>query len=117
MYIFIANILFMKRIFTFAVILFPFIVSAQLNVTSGSYLFVRDQLVFVEQDINLASGTLYLRQEAQLLQGTTGSSTNRGTGVLSLYQEGTVDNYEYNYWCSPVGNASAAVGNESFGIS
>jgi hypothetical protein len=37
-------------------------------------------------------------------------------GRLSVFQEGTSDNFDYNYWCSPVGNASAAVGNENFGI-
>ncbi len=115
-YIFIANILIMKRIFAFVLFLVPVSIFAQLTVSSGSYLFVRDQLVFVAQDINLASGNIFLRQEGQLLQGTTGLSANRGIGALSLYQRGTVDNYEYNYWCSPVGNASAAPGNENFGI-
>ncbi len=90
---------------------------AQIYVSPNSYVFVDNQFVFVKQDVNLQNnGNLYLRTGAQLLQGTAGSSTNAGQGALSVFQEGTVDNYEYNYWCSPVGNASAASGNENFGI-
>jgi hypothetical protein len=57
-----------------------------------------------------------LRNEGQLVQGTAGASTNRGLGRLSVFQEGSVNNFAYNYWCSPVGNASASIGNENFGI-
>ncbi|MFN3753488.1 T9SS type A sorting domain-containing protein [Flavobacterium sp.] len=91
---------------------------AQLYVSTNTYIYVKDTYVFVNQDTNLQSnGNIYLRNEAQLLQGTTGSSQNKGAGVLSVFQEGTSDNYDYNYWCSPVGNASASSGNENFGIS
>lgn len=90
---------------------------AQLFVSPNSYVYVRDQYVFVNQDVNLQNnGAIYLRNESQLLQGTTGASTNRGQGVLSVFQEGTSDNFDYNYWCSPVGNASSSMGNENFGI-
>lgn len=90
---------------------------AQLHVKSNSYVFVKDTYVFVNQDTDLQSnGAIYLRNEGQLLQGATGSSTNKGLGFLSVFQEGTSDNYDYNYWCSPVGNASAISGNENFGI-
>jgi len=51
------------------------------------------------------------------LQGTTSTSGNKGLGTISIFQEGTVNNFAYNYWCSPVGNASALTGNEAFGIS
>jgi hypothetical protein len=79
--------------------------------------FVKNQFVFVNQDIDLQNNShIFLRNEAQILQGTAGSSTNKGAGLLSVLQEGTSDNYDYNYWCSPVGNASAATGNENFGI-
>jgi hypothetical protein len=50
------------------------------------------------------------------LQGTSGSSTNQGTGKLSVFQEGTVNNFAYNYWCSPVGDL-AGTGNGLFGVS
>ncbi len=91
--------------------------NAQLYV-SNSYVYVADKYLFVTQDVNLqSSGNIYLRNESQLLQATTGSSANQGVGELSVFQEGTSINYTYNYWCSPVGASLAAVGNSSFGIS
>lgn len=108
----------MKNLFCFVILSLSFTGFGQLYVGSNSYVYVKDQGVFVNQDINLQNnGNIYLRNEAQILQGTTGSSANKGPGILSVFQEGTSDNYEYNYWCSPVGNASAATGNENFGIS
>lgn len=90
---------------------------AQLYVSTNSYVFVKNQFVFVNQGIELGNnGNVFLRNEGQLLQGTTGSSSNKGEGILSVFQEGTSDNFDYNYWCSPVGNASTASGNENFGI-
>jgi hypothetical protein len=39
-------------------------------------------------------------------------------GTLSVFQEGSVNNYQYNYWCSPVGNVSTSTStNNPFGIS
>ena len=65
---------------------------------------MKDQIIFVKDDINLneADSKIYLRDESQLIQGdlTTGNS---GIGELSLYQEGTVNQWTYNYWCSPIG--------------
>ncbi|WP_333600673.1 T9SS type A sorting domain-containing protein [Flavobacterium sp.] len=91
---------------------------AQLYVSNNSYLYDKGTMVFVTGEVELAgaNSNFYLRKEGQLLQGTTGSSTNKGTGKLSVFQEGTVNNFAYNYWCSPVGNASATLGNEDFGI-
>lgn len=107
----------MKRFCFLIVIGFTNTLFAQLYVSPNSYVYVKDQYVFVNQDINLQNnGSLFLRNESQLLQGTTGLSANSGSGLLSVYQEGTNDNFEYNFWCSPVGNASAGSGNENFGI-
>jgi hypothetical protein len=109
----------MKKIITLLSLMVCAAMSAQLYISPNpaSYVYVGNQYVFVKQDVNLQNtSNLYLRQGGQLLQGTAGTSTNQGQGKLSALQEGTVDNYEYNYWCSPVGNASAAVGNENFGI-
>jgi hypothetical protein len=51
------------------------------------------------------------------LQGTNDSGANKGVGSLSVFQEGTVNNYQFNYWCSPVGNvASTTSVNNPFGI-
>lgn len=109
----------MKKIFTFLATLSGFGLAAQLYIAPNpnSYVYVGDQYLFVKQDVNLQNNSnLYLRNGGQLLQGTTGASANQGQGKLSVFQEGTVDNFEYNYWCSPVGNASVATGNEAFGV-
>lgn len=90
---------------------------SQMFVSPNSYVFVNNQFVYVKQDVNLQNnGNFFLRNNSQLLQGTTGAGANTGAGKLSVFQEGTVNNFQYNYWCSPVGNASAVVGNEPFGI-
>jgi hypothetical protein len=109
----------MKKIFVLTVVLLSCIVEssfAQLYVRD-SYVYVADKYLYVQQDVNIQNtGNLYLRNESQLLQAKTGGSANSGAGKLSVFQEGTVNNFAYNYWCSPVGNSITAVGNESFGI-
>lgn len=87
---------------------------AQLSVQNDAFIFVNDQVLFVNDDVNLddANSSIYLRNESQLLQGT-GTTGNSGIGRLSVYQTGTVNQWSYNYWCSPVGNNSASNGNES----
>jgi hypothetical protein len=96
---------------------------SDLFVSNGSYVFVDGTAftsgptvapLYVTDDINLdTNGHIYLRNDAQLLQGDgTVSSTNTGEGELSVYQEGNVNKWSYNYWCSPVGNNSATLGNE-----
>ena len=80
---------------------------SQIYFSPNAYMYVKDQVVYVGQDIDMQSNSvLYLRNQSQLVQGTTGTSTNKGTGIVSVYQEGTSDNFDYNYWCSPIGNAS-----------
>ena len=109
----------MKKIYILlstVIFLNSFDVEAQLFV-SDSYVYVGNQYLYVKQNIELETdGNIFLRREGQLLQGTTAASTNVGEGKLSVYQEGTSDNFSYNYWCSPVGNASNSVGNEMFGV-
>lgn len=109
----------MKIIYTFLLIpLFFTNAFAQLYVSNNSYVYNKGTVVYSKGNLELngANSVFYLRNEGQFLQGTTGSSTNKGTGKLSVFQEGTVNNYAYNYWCSPIGNASTASGNEAFGI-
>ena len=61
---------------------------AQLHVSSGSFLYVQNQYVTVTQDVSLAAnGDIYLRDESQLLQKTSGVSANTGLGSLSVFQE------------------------------
>lgn len=116
-YYFYGNFSCMKKTITILGLLLSAGLCAQMYVSPNSYVYVNDQMVYVRQDVNLQNnGNIYLRNGSQLLQGVNGASTNQGQGKLSVFQEGTVDNFEYNYWCSPVGNASAAVGNENFGI-
>lgn len=90
---------------------------SQIAIGAGTPVYVKGQVLYVGQDINLVAGSnLYLRNNSQLVQGTTGLSTNTGTGNLSVYQEGTSDNFDYNYWCSPVGNNTLSTVNTNFGI-
>lgn len=97
------------------------------NGTTDSYVYVSDEILFVEQDVNLEKNTnnaateasIYLRDGAQLIQGTT-ASDNSGTGFLSV-QQNTLDSnaWDYTYWCAPVGaqymNGGSA-GNKNFSI-
>ena len=92
---------------------------AQMYVSPTSYVYVNDQVLFVKQDVNLnaASSNIYLRKDGQLIQGTTASGNNKGQGALSVYQEGSVNNFLYNYWCSPVGiPVSGSTVNDTFGV-
>lgn len=110
----------LKGTFLLAVIMFnQQELFAQMYVSPNSYVFVKNEQLFVKGDLELNSATsnMYLRNDAQLLQGTTGSGSNKGVGSLSVYQEGTADGFDYNYWCSPVGNVlSATAVNNPFGI-
>lgn len=100
-----------------ALFLFSINVHSQIY-AKNAYLYVADNYIFAKGNVNLdTGGNIFLRNESQLLQGSTGVSQNTGSGALSAFQEGTANAYKYNYWCSPVGNASATVGNENFGIS
>lgn len=107
----------MKKVIPFLSLIFTFTSNlyAQLNVENDSYVFVKGTYLYVKDNINLEStGLIYLRDESQLLQGSTGASTNSGTGKISLYQEGNATQYTYNYWCSPVGTPTSAIGNVPF---
>lgn len=106
-------------IFTFIFSLFYCSIFSQIFVKNNTSIYAKNTVVFSKGnlDLNGTFSNFYLRNNAQFVQGTTGLSTNKGLGKLSVYQEGTVNNYAYNYWCSPVGNASASIGNEAFGIS
>ena len=89
---------------------------AQLYV-KDTYVFNNGSMIYVKDyvELNTASSNLFLRNEGQLLQGSTsGGGINRGVGFLSVFQEGTANNYGYNYWCSPVGVPAAAAGNNDF---
>lgn len=99
--------------------LFCFVqVNSQMFVSNNSSVYVNNQVIFIKSGLELNGGNsnFYLRNEGQLLQGITAASQNKGEGNLSVYQEGSVNNFQYNYWCSPVGTSEATAGNSSFGI-
>ena len=102
----------MKQIYIIAFFLLPFSGFSQLYIkpfgNQDSYVYVEGQFIFVEKEIDLTvnpSGTsnagIYLRNEAQLLQGNS-NSANTGNGLISVFQEGNATAFTYNYWCSPV---------------
>ena len=90
--------------FTFILLLTVSLSFAQdLYVANDTYLYSRDVVVFVNDDIRLETPTsnFYLRGDAQLIQNT--DTKNSDAGELSIYQNQTTDIFEYNFWCSPVG--------------
>ncbi|MDC0408765.1 hypothetical protein OAM38_00975, partial [Flavobacteriaceae bacterium] len=94
---------------------------AQLTVkqdgTSESFIYVSDQVLYVADDISVTKSTeatnetakagIYLRDDAQLIQGATQSIANDGTGFISVYQDSNSDSYDYNFWSSPVASSDA----------
>lgn len=114
----------MKKSLIAFILLFTIVSYSQsdLFVSGGSYIFVDGDgftpapnvaPVYVTNDVNIANtGNIYLRNEGQLLQGN--NVGNQGTGDLSVYQEGSVNQWSYNYWCSPVGGvlSSTSVNND-----
>ncbi len=114
----------MKRIIFLFIICISLGAKAQLYVQpSGpssdmpSYVFVNDTFVYVDQDIELqrnpnaeAEASIILRNEGQLLQGNGSDPLNKGTGDISIYQEGTSNAWDYNFWASPVGLAQSSPG-------
>lgn len=107
-----------KTLFIAAGFLFQCTINAQMYVSPNSYVFASNEVVYIKQELelNAASSNFYLRKDAQLLQGSTTAGTNKGVGNLSVFQEGSTNNYQFNYWCSPVGGNIAAAGNAPFGI-
>jgi hypothetical protein len=106
----------MKKIMIVLLLLFSLNSFSQIYFGTNASMYVKNELLYVKQDINLqANSILYLRNRSQLVQGTTSTSLNTGTGIVSVYQEGTSDNFDYNYWCSPIGS-TAVTGNGNFGI-
>ncbi|GAA0872202.1 T9SS sorting signal type C domain-containing protein [Gangjinia marincola] len=122
----------MKRIYALLFLITATGAFAQLTIKptdagSDVFLYARNTNVFVTGEMNLQPNSntgdsdlsqdianFYLRNEAQLIQGFA-SGPNTGNGAISVFQEGTVDAFEYNYWGSPVGEATGT-GNSDFGI-
>ncbi|MGB5417260.1 T9SS type A sorting domain-containing protein [Algibacter sp.] len=92
-----------KRFFILFILAYNVSFSQDLYVDDNSYLFAKDVVVFVNDDIRLdtATSNLYFRGVSQLVQNT--DTKNSDSGALSIYQNQTTGVYEYNYFCSPVG--------------
>lgn len=82
--------------------------------SQDSFVYVENGFLFIETQIDLSinpseakKASLYLRDEAQLLQGTS-NATNTGNGMLSVFQEGNASAYTYNYWSAPVQGVSGS---------
>ena len=87
--------------------------------SNDAYVYVDDTVLFVEDDVNLTENnagstqaSIYLREQAQLVQGS-GTTSNAGTGYISVMQDSRSDSYDYNFWSSPVSN-STGTGNQNF---
>lgn len=103
-------------LFFFSALLCVNLSFAQLYV-KDTYVFNKGSMIYVKDyvELNTTNSTIYLRNEGQLLQGsTTSGGVNKGVGFVSVFQEGTANNYGYNYWCSPVGVPAAGAGNNAF---
>ena len=98
--------------------LFQCSITAQMYVSPNSFVFAKNEVVFVNQklELNGINSNFYLRENAQLIQGTSVAGTNTGEGSLSVFQEGSANNFQYNYWCSPVGASNISNANSPFGI-
>ncbi|MDG5492172.1 LamG-like jellyroll fold domain-containing protein [Psychroserpens sp. SPM9] len=63
------------------------------------------------------NGDIDLQGESQLIQLEDSDLAVTSSGTLEKDQQGTRDLYTYNYWSSPVGNASVTVNNTSYSLS
>lgn len=103
------------RKFALILLFLSFNLPAQLYVDPAYYVYVNNQVLFVQQGVELVgdatytnanNGNIYLRNEAQFIQGNA-ASANTGKGELSVFQEGAASRYTYNYWSSPIRNHPA----------
>lgn len=103
----------MRQIYFLAFILSFYQGNAQLHIspsiTGDSYIYLSDRFLYVEDDISLkknnspdTEASIYLRKESQLLQGEKSTNKNSGNGWLSVFQEGTSNAFDYNYWALPI---------------
>ncbi|WP_168191299.1 MULTISPECIES: T9SS type A sorting domain-containing protein [Antarcticibacterium] len=104
----------MRQIYIIAFLLLPFYGISQLHIqprgSEPAFIYSEGELLFVQKNIHTKANpggiaSIYLRKEAQLLQGSQ-NMPNTGDGKLSVFQEGTASAYSYNYWASPVQSIS-----------
>lgn len=68
--------------------------SLSILTVDGNYLFVKTNLTL--------NGKIDLNDESQLVQDTGSIFDAASTGTIEIDQQGTSDNFRYNYWGSPV---------------
>lgn len=112
----------MKYFLSFFGLLIASTAFAQLTIkqdgSSETFLYVSDEVLYVADDISVTKATgstdetakagIYLRDDAQLIQGSTQSTANDGTGFISVYQDSRSDSYDYNFWSAPVASANVS---------
>jgi hypothetical protein len=76
-----------------------------IEIEAGANLIVIDNYIKVTGDLTL-NGKIDLNNGSQLVQGD--GSGLVGTGTLEIDQQGTSDNFKYNYWGSPVNTTGTA---------
>lgn len=76
---------------------------------SESYIYLKNTVLYVDDNLELLrnnkkdiEASIYLRKGSQLIQGEKEVTGNRGTGMISVFQKGTSNAYDYNYWSLPV---------------
>ncbi|OEK08922.1 hypothetical protein A8C32_14635 [Flavivirga aquatica] len=70
-----------------------------ISVSSGISISVENQVVI--------NGVMNLLGEAQLIQNHSTTTSNSGSGYLSVNQQGSSNLHNYNYWSSPVNNGGS----------
>ncbi|PQB04277.1 hypothetical protein BST85_04700 [Aureitalea marina] len=92
--------------------------------SQDSYIYASDVVLYVTDDIELDANTndatteasIYLRDDAQLIQGN--DVANSGDGTISVLQDTRSDSFDYNLWSSPVSQENASTsGNLPFDVS
>ena len=103
----------MRQIYCIFFIFYAYCGNAQMYISPSSqddaYVYLSDRFLYVEGAIQLmknkpgpTEASIYLRKGSQLLQGDKSTNRNSGNGWLSVFQEGTSNAFDYNYWTLPV---------------
>ncbi|MDF1517628.1 MAG: hypothetical protein P1P79_06750, partial [Lutibacter sp.] len=68
---------------------------------SGTTLIIENNALNVSGNLTL-NGNIDLNNESQLVQGAVSTFDPASIGTIEIDQQGTSDNFKYNYWGSPV---------------
>ena len=76
---------------------------------NGTTLIIENNTLLIEGNLKL-NGKIDLNNESQLVQDTGSTFDSTSSGTIEIDQQGTSDNFKYNYWGSPV-NTTTTTGN------